>query len=74
MIVQSCKQARGVSDLNVCALSGGSFQNMLLLDLCCEKLRQAGFKVLIHKLVPANDGGISLGQALAGLKYKMKKI
>ena len=74
MIVQSCKLAREVSDLNVCALSGGSFQNMLLLDLCCKKLRQAGFKVLIHELVPANDGGISLGQALAGLKYKIKKI
>ena len=72
MIVNSCKQARVEHNLNVCALSGGSFQNMLLLDLCSNMLKQCGFTVLTHKLVPANDGGISLGQALAGLIYKMK--
>ena len=72
MIVNSCKQARLEHNLNVCALSGGSFQNMLLLDLCSNMLKQCDFKVLTHKLVPANDGGISLGQALAGLIYKMK--
>ena len=72
MIVNSCKQARLAHNLNVCALSGGSFQNMLLLDLCSNMLKQCDFTVLTHKLVPANDGGISLGQALAGLIYKMK--
>ena len=73
MILDSCKKARASSNLNVCALSGGSFQNMLLLELCCNKLRENDFKVLTHKLIPANDGGISLGQALAGV-YKLKKI
>ena len=45
---------------------------MLLLDLCCNVLKDNNFKVLTHKLVPANDGGISLGQALAGA-YDLKK-
>jgi hydrogenase maturation protein HypF len=73
MILESCKKVRAATDLNVCALSGGSFQNMLLLELCCNKLRENGFRVLTHSLVPANDGGISLGQALAGV-YKLKNI
>ena len=73
MITASCLQARRASDLNVCALSGGSFQNMLLLDLCREKLLKNGFRVLLHKLVPANDGGISLGQALYGV-YNIKQF
>jgi hydrogenase maturation protein HypF len=45
------------------ALSGGCFQNRLLLALAIEKLKDAGFKVHFNKIVPANDGGISLGQA-----------
>lgn len=72
-IVESCKQARLVSGVNVCALSGGSFQNMLLLELCIDMLKENGFQVLTHRLVPANDGGISLGQALAGM-CRIKRI
>jgi len=72
-IVHCCQQARKVGGLNVCALSGGSFQNMLLLELCKNMLEDDGFRVLTHKLVPANDGGIALGQALVGM-YKLKNI
>jgi hydrogenase maturation protein HypF len=39
------------------------FQNILLLDRVNELLRQTGFEVFTHSRVPANDGGISLGQA-----------
>lgn len=44
-------------------LTGGVFQNCLLLDLAVTKLRACGLKPLIHRLVPCNDAGISLGQA-----------
>lgn len=46
------------------ALSGGVFQNLLLSGLVMEKLRFAGLKVLRHELIPANDGGICIGQAI----------
>jgi hydrogenase maturation protein HypF len=46
------------------ALSGGVFQNRLLLRLTSTGLIEKGFKVFAHHLVPCNDGGISLGQAV----------
>jgi hydrogenase maturation protein HypF len=46
------------------ALSGGVFQNRLLLGLVMDGLAAAGFRVLTHTRVPPNDGGISLGQAV----------
>jgi len=49
--------------LNRVALSGGVFQNVLLLNATCELLNAAAFEVFTHSSVPANDGGISLGQA-----------
>jgi len=45
------------------ALSGGVFQNRVLLDQVGARLRDAGYTVLLHRRVPCNDGGISLGQA-----------
>ena len=44
-------------------LSGGSFQNLRLLDSTRRRLEERGFRVLSHRLVPPNDGGISYGQA-----------
>jgi hydrogenase maturation protein HypF len=44
------------------ALTGGSFQNRLLTERASEALSRAGFQVLLHRQVPPNDGGISLGQ------------
>ena len=48
------------------ALSGGVFQNRLLTECVCEKLKDRGFTVLLHQMVPPNDGGVSLGQAVFG--------
>ncbi len=54
------RQARGLSTV---ALSGGVFQNLLLLGRAVTLLEERGFTVLTHHRVPPNDGGVSLGQA-----------
>jgi hydrogenase maturation protein HypF len=61
-IAEMCTMIREQRGLSLVALSGGVFQNLLLLTRTLELLRNAGFRVLIHSRVPANDGGISLGQ------------
>ncbi len=50
--------------LNRVVLSGGCFQNRILLEGTVSELQRAGFEVYAHRLVPTNDGGISLGQAV----------
>jgi hydrogenase maturation protein HypF len=47
------------------ALSGGSFQNDVLRRGLCASLTSKGFRVIHNRLVPVNDGGISLGQVVA---------
>jgi hydrogenase maturation protein HypF len=51
------------------ALTGGCFQNRLLFERAAKRLSALGFTVLLHREVPPNDGGISLGQVLAGALY-----
>ncbi|HEY2108207.1 MAG TPA: carbamoyltransferase HypF [Candidatus Binataceae bacterium] len=62
-IVTVCDLIRGEQDLNTVALSGGVFQNALLLERTSQRLLARGFRVLTHSQVPANDGGIAFGQA-----------
>jgi len=82
MIVETCMKIRSDfnqnyklrtmnSELNEVALSGGVFQNIFLLDRTFNRLIKEGFKVYLHRQVPTNDGGISLGQAvIANAKFK----
>ena len=63
-IIVACQKARKESGRGTVALSGGVFQNQLLLKMVDEGLQKEGFKVLRHRLVPPNDGGIALGQAV----------
>jgi hydrogenase maturation protein HypF len=63
MALEICKRARESTRLNKVCLSGGCFQNKYLTEAVVELLKRAKFRVYTHSLVPANDGGISLGQA-----------
>jgi len=64
MIAEMCRLIAKERGLHKVALSGGVFQNRLLLRLAVAALEKEGFEVLTHSLVPTNDGGISLGQAV----------
>lgn len=63
-IVAGCERAREMTGITTAALSGGVFQNLLLLELVETGLEEKGFRVLRHQLIPPNDGGICLGQAV----------
>ncbi len=64
LIAAACAILRDQTGLGTVALSGGVFQNLLLLHAAVDQLEARGFTVLTHSRVPCNDGGISLGQAL----------
>lgn len=66
-IVAGCRAVREATGLSTAALSGGVFQNRLLLRLVTEGLAADGFTVLRHHLIPPNDGGLALGQAVHAL-------
>lgn len=66
LIVAACGIARERTSIAQVALSGGVFQNVLLLAWAKSALEENGFKVLTHRLVPPNDGGLALGQAVIG--------
>lgn len=62
--VRMALDARVKSGIEVVALSGGCFQNRLLQAAAIARLEREGFSVLVHHRVPANDGGLALGQAV----------
>ena len=63
LILNVARNVREEKHLNRVVLSGGVFQNMWLLERVTQLLRENEFEVFTHSRVPANDGGISLGQA-----------
>lgn len=72
-IIRTSILAREKTKINSLALSGGVFQNTLLLELVVNPLKNLGFKVLLHGQIPPNDGGIALGQAVFAMQYLNKK-
>ncbi len=69
--VELVSRAREMTGSHLVALSGGVFQNVILLKQLIAMLEQTGFTVLLHRQVPTNDGGLALGQAvIAGERLK----
>ena len=66
MAATQCREARKVSGLCTVALSGGSFQNLYIMERLPAKLTAEGFRVLRHRRVSPNDEGLSLGQLMIG--------
>jgi hydrogenase maturation protein HypF len=62
--LEICSRIRSETGIDEIALSGGVWQNITLLGRTLSLLKEAGFRVYIHREVPANDGGLSLGQAV----------
>jgi hydrogenase maturation protein HypF len=71
MLRDTCRLLREETGVGEVAMSGGSFQNATLLTGLTLMLEQDGFRVYSHRLVPSNDGGLALGQAVcAGLRLR----
>jgi hydrogenase maturation protein HypF len=72
LVEAGCLLTRERHGLDTVALSGGVFQNLLLLRAVVGRLQARGFRVLLHSRIPCNDGGISLGQAIvAGARDRL---
>jgi len=74
LVLEKCRQIRVANSLgrvvNQVALSGGVWQNITLLRRTLSLLESDGFEVYLHHQVPANDGGVALGQAVIAAKSK----
>ena len=68
IILDICKKLKKETKINKVALSGGVFQNSVLLEKAVKLLKNAGFEVFTNSQVPSNDGGISLGQSWIAFK------
>jgi hydrogenase maturation protein HypF len=74
MVVEVCVALRAAHGVRQVVLSGGVFLNEFLAVNCLVRLREAGFDAHGHRLVPCNDGGISLGQVMvAGAQLRARR-
>ncbi|MFH1084417.1 MAG: carbamoyltransferase HypF [Chloroflexota bacterium] len=73
LVADTCAHLRALTSLDTVALSGGCFQNRLLLGLLLPRLAGLGLRVLTHRQVPCNDGGVALGQAVIA-HYRIEEV
>ena len=73
IITAGCEILREKTGLNRVVLSGGVFQNITLLEKTVQALEIKAFEAYTHSLVPSNDGGISLGQAVIAVARTVKE-
>jgi len=74
MLAGAAERVREESGLNLVVLSGGVFNNHLLLEGLLAALQEQGFAVLLHEQVPFGDGGLALGQAMIGRQYLLDRV
>ncbi len=72
MVSEVCKTLRSDFGINKVVLSGGVWQNMTLLHRTCDLLESEKFQIHYHHLVPTNDGGVALGQAVIAVQKMLK--
>ncbi|MBQ3392821.1 MAG: carbamoyltransferase HypF [Lachnospiraceae bacterium] len=68
LVAEACLRACERTGIGTAALSGGCFQNKMLLQMVQERLAGRGMEVLVHSMIPPSDGGIALGQAVAAME------
>ncbi len=73
LVVEVAERLRAQTMINTVALSGGVFLNVLLTQLCVDRLRAGDFRVLRHRQVPPSDAGIALGQLVIGEQISQGK-
>ena len=64
MVVDVAQRLRSETGIRTVGLTGGVFQNVLLAQLVEQRLAEKNFATLQHQIVPPNDGGLALGQAV----------
>ena len=69
VLVAVANTLREKQGIDTVALSGGVMQNRLLLTLCLHLFNEAGFRVLTHRQIPANDGGLAFGQSVVAAAH-----
>ncbi len=75
LIVEVAEKMRKHTGLNKVVLSGGTFQNKILLENVEQKLKEINFAVYSQSGIPSNDGGIALGQlAIAAKRRELEKL
>jgi hydrogenase maturation protein HypF len=73
LVLSVAERLRQESAVNTVVLSGGVWQNKVLLTYSITRLENAGFKVLWHRNIPTNDGGIALGQVMIAMQSLIDK-
>jgi hydrogenase maturation protein HypF len=73
MVLDMCQELRELTGIDEAALSGGVWQNSLLLKKTVSMLERDGFSVYIPQRVPANDGGLALGQAMIAARRLIRQ-